>query len=497
MQLYNFSGGLLTRVAPSLIKAEYSVVNINTNLLKGPLQPEKAIGTLGASIAKYAAWFNNAWKDFTAETSWLIYRQNLYYTNADGAKKVLSTGEEYSLGIAKPVAAPTIAAGSTGPLTGTYQYTYTYYNSKDGTESNPAEYSSQLAVSSKAITVTLVASTDTQVDLIRVYRIGGNQLSFTLVEEVPNTTTTYTDDTADVDVEGTLLLSLDYGTPPVRLKYLSEFAGTFFGAVDDKLYFTEPLGNPNYWPETNYVRLPSNVTGIAITANGIVVFAQYTSYVITGTDSTTFVLLLLSTDQGCTSHQSIARFKSGVLFTSTDGLCYTDGSSVELMSYQTLGKLNLVPTHAVIHDRTYYAIANGLVFRWDGLIDAYSYLDLGVDALYSANDVIYGRKDGKLGELFVGTPLTYTYKTPVLTEGLYSNLKTYNTVYIRADGEFRVKIYLDPQGLVVDKTYSGNATHEIAIPQADMQGYAIQFELSGTAIIYEIEYKVVGRQNGI
>jgi hypothetical protein len=85
----------------------------------------------------------------------------------------------------------------------------------------------------------------------------------------------------------------------------------------------------------------------------------------------------------------------------------------------------------------------------------------------------------------------------MLTEGVYSNLKTYNTVYVRADGQFTIEITIDPQGVVYTGTFTGNTTHEIAIPQYDMQGYAIQFALTGTAIVYEIEYKVVGRENGV
>jgi hypothetical protein len=451
---------------------------------------------LGEAITQYAAWYNDAWKQWSVPTSWVEYHQNLYFTNTNGAKKLLKTGEEYQLGITEPPAAFS-AMGGSGPLVGTFTYVYTYYNAKDGTESNPSMPSNEVIVNLHTIATPLIASTDSQVDTIRVYRTGGNQLDYTLVSEVANSTTTFIDNVEDASLDGTLLLTLDYSSPPVGLQYLVEFAGTFFGAVANKLYFTEPLGNPNYWPETNYIRLPIDITGIAVTANGIVVFTKYTSYIITGTDSTTFVLLLLAADQGCTSHYSIARYKSGVLFTSTDGLCYTEGSSVELLSYTNLGKMNLVPTHAVVYDKTYYALtATGLI-RWESFTDAYGYLDLGVDALYVAKDTLYCRKDSKIAPMFEGSAATFSYRSAMLTEGVYSNLKTYNTVYVRADGQFTIEITIDPQGVVYTGTFTGNTTHEIAIPQYDMQGYAIQFALTGTAIVYEIEYKVVGRENGV
>jgi hypothetical protein len=497
MQLTNFSGGLLTRVAPSLISAEFAVEHVNANLSRGPLQPVGLPGTLGEVIAQYAAWYNSAWKQWSIPTSWVEYHQNLYFTNTDGAKKLLKTGEEYPLGITKPSVTLSVTVSGSGPLIGTFTYVYTYYNTKDGTESNPCAPSNEVTANNNAIAIPLVASTESQVDKIRVYRVGGNQLNYTLVSEVANSTTTFTDNMADASLEGTLLLTLEYSKPPVGLQYLVEFAGTFFGAVANKLYFTEPLGNPNYWPETNYIRLPLDITGIAVTANGIVAFTKYTSYIITGTDYTTFVLLLLAADQGCTSHYSITRYKSGVLFTSTDGICYTDGSSVELLSYANLGKLNLVPTHAVVHDKTYYVLTTTGLIRWESFTDAYGYLDLGIDAIYVAEDTLYCRKDGKIAPMFEGTEATFSYKSAMLTEGAYSNLKTYNTVYIRADGEFTIEIVIDPQGIVYTGTFTGNTTHEISIPQSDMQGYAIQFALTGTATVYEIEYKVVGRENGV
>lgn len=497
MQLSNFSGGLLTRVAPSLISSEFAVEHMNANLSRGPLQPVGLPGVLGEDIGSYAAWYNNAWKQWSVPTSWVEYRQNLYFVNADGAKKLLKTGEEYSLGITKPSVTPSVTVNGAGPLTGTFTYVYTYYNTKDGTESNPCMPSNEVVANSNAIAIPLVASTNNQVDTIRIYRTGGNQLHYTLVAETVNSTTTFTDNVADASLDGTLLLALDYSVPPTGLQYLVEFAGTFFGAVANKLYFTEPLGNPNYWPETNYIRLPLDITGIAVTANGIVVFTEYTSYIITGTDSTTFVLLLLATDQGCTSHYSIARYRSGILFTSTDGICYTEGSSVELLSYTNLGKLNLVPTHAVVYDKTYYALTPTGLIRWESFTNAYGYLDLGIDALYLAKDTLYCRKNGKIAAMFDGSAATFSYRSAMLTEGSYSNLKTYNTVYIRADGEFTIEITIDPQGVVYTGTFTGNTTHEISIPQSDMQGYAIQFALTGTATVYEIEYKVVGRENGV
>ena len=47
-----------------------------------------------------------------------------------------------------------------------------------------------------------------------------------------------------------------------------------------------------------------------------------------------------------------------------------------------------------------------------------------------------------LYEMFAGTALTYTYKSGILTEGNYANLKTYKDFYIKYNGVITVKLYL-------------------------------------------------------
>ena len=89
---------------------------------------------------------------------------------------------------------------------------------------------------------------------------------------------------------------------------------------------------------------------------------------------------------------------------------------------------------------------------------------------------------------------SYTYKTGQLTEGVASELKTYDAVYVYCSGTHTLKIYIDGT-LVGTHSLTAGAT-EVAVPSANMLGYNIQLELTGAGIINELDYVVSGRNNG-
>ena len=70
-----------------------------------------------------------------------------------------------------------------------------------------------------------------------------------------------------------------------------------------------------------------------------------------------------------------------------------------------------------------------------------------------------------------------------------------SNIYIRSNGTFIVKVYIDSI-LISTFNITGNQVHELTPPQEKQRGSDLQFAITGTGVIYEIEYKVVGRQNG-
>jgi hypothetical protein len=496
MKLSLFNGGLNTRQAPELIGPNEAISCTNVDTTTDQLVSAKGLD-LGypQSAAPYYFEADGLWFDQADIRSYVEYQGKLYWSDGSTAKKYYNNKTE-NLGIEEP-SAISASVGAAGILDGVYQYVYTYYNVNDDTESQPSPISSEITAVNEAINVTVTASSDPQVTNIKLYRIGVGLLSFTEVAEVSNTTQTITDNLAFEDVTGDTLKSALYGKAPSGLKYLTEASGTFFGAVGPKLYFTLDLGNPNYWPETYYIDFHLDITGIAAIANGLVVFTKYETYLISGTNSATFVKYLLDSSQGCINYKSIVKYKGQALFISTDGLCVVSGSSVEVVSKFKLGKQSFDVTSAVMYDEAYYAqLPNGQIFTFDTrFAPVFKYYDFETDYLVVAQDVLYAIKGTNMHRMFEGLPVELTYQTGNLTEGSSSMLKTYDAIYLAGSGTWTITTYVDSNVFSYEVTLSEFPT-EIAIPQPYSRGTSISFKFEGIGTIKELEYKAGSRKNG-
>jgi hypothetical protein len=223
-QLNVFSGGLNTRLKPHLLGPTDSVVNINVNMDSGCLVPEykDRINTDVESIGKEIIFFKDKWVSSSEDINFVVFQEKLYKTHVGVPQKSNDGITWYNLGIAEPTTAPVVSQGAEGLLDGTYQYCYTYYNTSDGTESKPTPYSVEIPITLKQMEVSVIASTDPQVDAIRLYRLGGVLPSMTLVTTLTNTTQTYIDNIIAEDVDGHVLDSFSFGQAPSGLRYLTE-----------------------------------------------------------------------------------------------------------------------------------------------------------------------------------------------------------------------------------------------------------------------------------
>lgn len=387
-------------------------------------------------------------------------------------------------------------------ITGTVQYLYTYVNENEDLESAPSGLSVEFSVDNAQITVsTLLESSDPQVTHKYVYRIGGDLTAFTYIGKVQNGLgiTEYFDQIIASDVDGDVLSSELNDAPPEGLRYLTHVYTTFVGAVDSRFYFARDIGNPNYWPATYYIEFYSEITGIGLTSNNIIVFTKFKSYIITGTNAYTFVPYLLDGHQGCINHDTIVEYNGQLIFMSTDGICITTGSEVKVLSKFKLGKQNLDTINAILYDEVYYCqLSNNLIlvfdFRYEPSIRYFNYVS---NFVASANDILYARIDNELKQLFVSAlDSTYKYTTGLLSEGDISKLKSYGVLYVYAEGTHTIKVYIN-KILVREYTIDGSKlVYELKVPQSSQQGYNIQFEMEGQGTISEIEYKSQPRLTG-
>lgn len=497
MQLVQFNGGLSTRLSPHLIEANEAVIYTNIDNKQGALTPIKGNTNLTTAIGKSLYNFKNTWVSSSDDRDYVEYQEKLYYS--DGVNKPEKTSDGvnwYNLGITKPANKPTVAISGSGVLTGTYQYMYTYYNNTDGTESQPSEYSAELVTVSNGVNVTLVASIDTQVTHINLYRVGGNLVAPVRVVQLASTSTTYFDNIADIDVDGNALDSYTNAPAPSGLKYLTEAFSMFFGAIGDKVYFSE-IGFPDYWNEFYFIDFPSDITGFGATQNGILVFTKYKTYLLSGTSPSTLSKYLLNGNQGCILHKSVQYVFNTLVWLSTDGICVSAGGEIQVVSRTKLDNLSIIPICSVVYDDVYYlAHTTGILvvdFRFGSIVfRSIATLVLG---LHVYNAILYACISNVLYSIGTSsTSETLVWKSPRLPDGSLSTIKNYKSIYTHSTGNLSIKVYIDD--VLISTTSLSAGFTEVKLPQDKRLGYYIQFEVTGTGVLNEIEYKVEGRQNG-
>lgn len=379
------------------------------------------------------------------------------------------------------------------PLQGTYQYLMTYYNSATGVESGPSPLTEDLDFTDGGLLTfsNLPVSSDPQTDKKRIYRIGGNLTTFTLIEELDNATTGYLDDTKDSELVGTLLASTIAAQAPAGLAYLTEAYAMLFGAEGAKLRFT-PIGQPESWPETYFLQFDADITGIAAVANGVLVFSKFQTYLVTGTGPTSLSQQLLTSDQGCIAFESVQVIGGAALWASTDGICSSSGNNVKVISKDALGKIALSPVDSVVFDEAYYLLeANGSILSFDFAYgQVFKRLSLGVGSLAIANDKLYGINSGELHQVYGSdTPTVLKYLSPRFIEGSVTMQKTYKKVHIYHEGDIMISIWIN-NILVQEKQLTGTDASELQVPSSLQRGFFVQVGLEGPGTVHEIEYNI-------
>lgn len=502
-QLNQFNGGLNTKIAPHLIGLNEGVIYKNVDNSSISLLPVKDDSSQGQNFSTNASfiYFSGQWIAKALATEYVIFQEVLYFSDGVTIPQKTSDGVNfYNLGIDAPSAKPTTVFNGT-PAAGPdiRQYCYTYYNASDGSESAPSPYSLELEVSTNDVTVSdLVASTDPQVSNIRIYRLGGDHTQMTLVATVANVATPYNDTKSDLDISGSHLLdSYTAGQAPAGLLFLTESNAMLFGAIDDKLYYSD-VAYPNFWNPFSYMDFDEPLTGIGRTQNGMLVFTKTKVYVITGNSPESLSKFLLHDTQGCINHKTIRYVNNTLLWLSIDGICASNGSSVKVITFEKLGKLTLVSVDSEVVDSQYFLFhSTGTLivdFRYNNII----FKDLDVvaqGAWYSSqfDKLYYTDSAGDLYAMFKGnSTLTYTYKTGKISDGSVSMVKNYKDFYFFVNGTTQVKIYITGVLKLTHNLVDG--FNNVKIPPS--KGYFVELEFTGTGEVLEAEYKVEGRQNG-
>lgn len=265
-------------------------------------------------------------------------------------------------GIAAPLVAPTgvVNAGPAG-LVGYRKYKYTYYKSTDPyhKESNASdELEVNYGAGAASGTITVVASTDSQVTQYKLYATAVYadplvpETDFFLLQTWNIGTLTFTDNVLDADLIDEAVYDItDRGVPP-QVKYMLLSDNRIFGAGEEAnpsiIFYSEP-GKPFYWPAANWDEISRDdgdvITGLGAIGQTRYIFKQNSIWEWTGdAESVTPIRAVERPNAsqnmtrlavGCRDPRSLCAWGNTLIFRASDDHVYmlTSDNIIQLSRY--------------------------------------------------------------------------------------------------------------------------------------------------------------------
>ena len=394
-------------------------------------------------------------------------------------------------------------------LNGTYSYAVSYVDNT-GLESGLAAFTDTVEVDHSFVTLHFDTSIINNVPSggkMRLYRIGGSIPTYKLVEEFTSVPPSYNDNNGDsVIASNPLPENPASDVPPSYAKFITEHKGRLFVAGSSgpdettctRLYFNE-YGKFHSWPADNYIQFSKEIVGLVSLPSGLVVFHTNEVKILLGIDNTDYQVRTVSTYDGARTFRSIASSGELAYFVSYNGICATDGSRVSRLSYNKLGNYDFGNIlYAEYFDERYIvggdAFATIADFRGQSLVFT-KISTLQVEWTFVDKGKLYFTKESKFYEAFgATTKLPLVYKSGDLTEGAVANLKQYDKIRVKHNGNGSFVLFFDDVPVLTEKL-QGKKTTTIGIPNINNSAYKISFSVTGVIDIYSIEYAVIGRRN--
>lgn len=430
-------------------------------------------------------------------------------------------------GIVPPAGALTSAAGAAGVLNfPAYQWRVTFGVTAGGVsvqESSPGPSSVALALTNQKGTLTAIpASTDTQVNQRNLYRLDSGG-AYRLVGTInDNTTTTFTDNTADAAVVGqNLILNRDVPLPFIATMYHKDYLFGFGypsanpSTSSDALWSnaTEPWGfniATQFLPVSENLGNDVAVASLSLSALGFLI-KQRTAHAVFGDSSNDFYIQKLF-DIGCIAPKSAIVAQGVAFWLSGEGVFAFDGSSApqylsaKIKSYLEANLAALATAVGSYKDRCYYlSFPNASVpvtWQYDTIRQEWWKLGWATDVAYFDPDdvsvtpgaIIAGSLTGLMYQWFnaetdLGQPITSTYLSRISDSGMPEATKKYRQLAILAPAQNAVATVMitadpGPNQKQATRTVSLLTTTSqaqiISIPPG-IEGREVQVQLSITS----------------
>ncbi len=198
---------------------------------------------------------------------------------------------------------------------------------------------------------------DTANVMLNIYRTTNGGLTYYLLAQVANGTTSYSDSTHDTLSSASGSGALNDGQTmyttggtvgsdqPPQAKFVHIFNGTAYyaGIVDNGQYFPNQLrqsvqNSPEWAPSTFFDNLDDEITGISSTKANVIALCKTSVYRMSGGFSQTGQGSIthdrISDEIGSLNSRGIIKTEIGVFFAGNDGFYYTDGYQVIKISLE-------------------------------------------------------------------------------------------------------------------------------------------------------------------
>lgn len=491
-----FTGGMNDWIHPGLLEEHYAVKLINAEVSSGKIVPiAKPLLLQSKDPVSYGHYG-------TRDRSVVKWYDRYYWSNNAATVSDFYGGNvENYLGIPFPIYSgtnPNVSIANVSPgenedgLTGDYKYCVCFVN-PNGWESAPGsleEYELSVNLSNQFATVT-VSWTDTCISYAKIYRTIDKGADFYCLGEIHVSGSTFTDKTSDTMLQMmNPLNTITNYPPPDRGKYLCEYDGVFFLAVESSLYFSVQ-GNPHAWPTLQFVLFDDTITGIVPEFQGILVFTVNNVYRVIGAESSeTITKTYIPGNHGCVNFRSIAVLNNAPVWLSNDGICLWDGNSIAVKSYRVIKTDSLIVKYAVSASDRYFLFLSSDCIVFDQKNGSIFYkLNFTCDyAWYDGKDgIMYLLVGNSLYTYGNGRKLIAFYQSPNIG-GSESSIKIFRELILNIDGESNVSIFVD--GVLVANVNLTAGRRRVKLPQKAVGRYlSINLESSGNinelAVIYD------------
>jgi len=445
----------------------------------------------------------------------------LYWSNSAGTLKRYDGTDTVDIGgHIEPETIPTLAEDGGGLLSGDYAYCVTYIHD-DIFESAPGEIATISSVSNKRIKISFGDTAPSTATHRQIYRAGGLNPTFNLVEKIPISQKIYTDNTSDFRVSRKELNTFSNEAPPENIDMLVELHGTLFGAVGDRVYFSRQ-GQPEYWNGYGFVQLPTDVMGLGVVGSRVIAFTREDMYMITGTSLQNVSITKLPFKYGCKHKRSVRSVKGRLVWLSEmdeyDVICSYAGGEVEILnitnikiipdgtiadftpddfSSETYDSMDYYLNNSIVSGRKYYLFFNGrtVIVDFEFGVKTY-YMAEAIEGSYVKDNQLFAIYDSKVYDYFPRYESIYrnmSYISRALSDGKLTRDKTYRKIHVNGIGKWEIMVKVDDKTVYTMGYEQGSWVH---LP-AGIHGKTISFAISSDGmakirgITYEYELKAL------